>query len=393
MRHLARVRAMCLTERILCFLCLALLPVMGARGAPALQPAVVKGIDALFGAFDRDGSPGYALGVVKEGRLVFARGYGRANLDGNIPITAQTSFHIGSLSMQFTAAAVALTILDGKLTLETPVVTYFPEVAHFHSDLRIKHLLYFTSGLPEYTALPRASGFPWFSYYYFTTDEAVGSTLGAPAMEFPPGTKWEYSEVNYILLSKVVEQAAKVPFSAFVRHRIFEPLGMRHSVVEDDPTLIIPNRATGYVDRASVDIRQRLDAFGIHIREGTGYAQILHVSAISGCSGIYSTLEDLALWNESFETSRLAGPAFTGQMRQRMHFSHGKDDDAFGSVFGSFGGHEMIWFSGGDLDCSAFMARLPDEHLAVICLSNMPTGDAESKAKQVLALVLGTGGP
>ena len=104
------------------------------HGAQTLPPSVAERIDAIFAPFDRDGSPGYALGVVRDGQLVFAKGYGRANLDYNLPITPQTSFHLASLSKQFTAAAVALLILDGKLTLETPVATYFPEIARFHSD-------------------------------------------------------------------------------------------------------------------------------------------------------------------------------------------------------------------------------------------------------------------
>ena len=374
-------------------LVLALASPLAAQGPPALPPSVARGIDAIFAPFDRDGSPGYALGVVKEGTLVFARGYGRANLDYNIPITPRTSFHLASLSKQFTAAAVALLLLDEKLTLETPVYTFFPEVAHFHSDLRIKHLLYFTSGLPDYTTQPRISRLPWFSYYYYTTDEAIAATLRAPALEFSPGTQWEYSNVNYMMLTKVVEQVGGLPFSAFVRHRVFLPLGMQHSVVDDDTSIIIPDRATGYVNRADRRIRQELESVGIHIREGTGYAQLMRVSPHYGGSGVFSTIEDLSLWVGNFETNRLAGSAFTRQMQQRMRFAYDKDNDAFGQVFGTFAGREMIWFSGGDIDGSAFMARLPGEHLAVICLSNMPTGDAEGKAKQVLALLLGPDSP
>ena len=358
------------------------------HGAQTLPPSVAERIDAIFAPFDRDGSPGYALGVVRDGQLVFAKGYGRANLYYNLPITPQTSFHLASLSKQFTAAAVALLILDGKLTLETPVATYFPEIARFHSDMRIKHLLYFTSGLPEYTTLPRTSGAPWFSFYYFTTDEAIAATLNAPALEFAPGTRWEYSNVNYMILTKIVEQASGIPFAVFLQRRIFTPLGMSGSVLDDDTTLVIPGRATGYADRADGEIRRKLESVGIHIREGAGYAQLIRVSPHFGGSGVFSTLDDLARWNASFESNRLAGPAFTTQMLQRMRFAHDKDNDAFGQVFGTFAGREMIWFSGGDLDASAFMARIPSEHLAVICLSNMPNGNSEEKARRVLDVLL-----
>jgi CubicO group peptidase (beta-lactamase class C family) len=155
-------------------------------------------IDAIFTPYDHDGSPGYAVGVVKNGTLVYARGFGRADLDYNMPITARTSFHLASLSKQFTAAAVALLILDGKLSLDTPVDHFFPEVKKYGADLRIKHLIYFTSGLQEYTSLPRASGTPWFSFHYFTIDEAIAVSLRTRRLKFVPGTQWEYSNVNYM---------------------------------------------------------------------------------------------------------------------------------------------------------------------------------------------------
>jgi CubicO group peptidase (beta-lactamase class C family) len=364
-----------------------LLPTM-AFGSQPLPASKAAEIDKVFAPFDRDGSPGYALGVVKDGQIIFSRGYGRANLDYNAPITSATSFHLASLSKQFTAAAVALLILDGKLTLETPVADYFPEITHFHADLRIKHLIYFTSGLPEYTSLPRINGSPWFSYYYFTIDEAVAATLHAPSLKFAPGTQWEYSNSNFMLLAKIVERVSGMPLADFLHQRVFAPLGMDHTFLDDDTTMVVPNRATGYVERSDPDVRKQLESVGVHVREGAGYAQLLRVSPHYGGSGVFSTVEDLARWDDNFYTNKLAGPAFTTLMLKRIRFKHDKDNDAFGLVFGSFAGREMIWFSGGDLDTSTFMARLPSEHLTVICLSNMPTGDAEGKAKQVLSVLL-----
>ncbi|HYI00460.1 serine hydrolase domain-containing protein [Hyalangium sp.] len=146
-------------------------------------------IDALFAEHDRADTPGYAVGIIKDGRLVFAKGYGQANLDDQIPITPRTSFHLASLSKQFTAAAIALLILDGQVSLEDPVSKYLPETARFGPDLRVKHLLYMTSGLPEYMSLPRKSGMPWYSAYYFTREEALAATLSADKLDFAPGTR------------------------------------------------------------------------------------------------------------------------------------------------------------------------------------------------------------
>jgi CubicO group peptidase (beta-lactamase class C family) len=356
----------------------------------SLSAQQVGQINTLFSSFDRDGSPGYALGVVKDGALVFARGYGRADLDNNVPITPRTSFHLASLSKQFTAAAVALLILDGKLSFDTPVSKFFPKLSTYAADLEIKHLVYFTSGLPDYTSLPRVSTDPWFSFFYFTTDEAIAATLRAGKLKFAPGTQWDYSNVNYMMLAKIVEQVSNTSLSDFLATHVFGPLEMSDSQLNDDSTLVVPNRATGYADRSDLSIRKELLSVGIAVRPGPGYVRLPRISPHYGGSGVFSTIEDLAKWDANFYSDKLAGPQFTKLMLRREKFKHDKDNDALGLVFGDFDGRPMLWFSGADLDSSTFMARLPQEHLTVICLSNMPMGRAEDKARAVLSIVLNT---
>jgi len=221
-----------------------------------LSEADTSQVSAIFAPFDHDGSPGYAVGVVKNGKLVFARGFGRADLDHNVPITARTSFHLASLSKQFIAAGIALLILDRKLSLDSPVEKFFPEVKKYGADLQIKHLIYFTSGLPEYTSLRRPSGLPWFSFYYFTIDEAIAATLRTTKLKFVPGTRWDYSNVNYMLLAKIVERVSGMSLSEFLVARVFTLLGMTASQLNDDSTVVIPNCATGYADRSDERIRE-----------------------------------------------------------------------------------------------------------------------------------------
>lgn len=374
-------------SRFFLFLCL-MFSYTGVLAQESLRQQEQARIDAIFAPFDRDGSPGYAVGVIRNGKLVFARGYGRAELDNNIPITPKTSFHLASLSKQFTAAAVALLIAEGKLSLDTPVAEFVPEVKDFGADLRIKHLIYFTSGLPEYTSLPRQSGMPWFSFFYFTTDEAIATSLRAGKLNFAPGTKWEYSNINYMLLTRIVERASGMPFAEFLQTRVFKPLDMGASLLNDDSTAVIPNRATGYADRSDPEILKELASMGIHAHGGTGPVRLPRISPHYGGSGVFSTVEDLAKWDANFYTHRLAGKAFTEQMLHREKFAHDKDNDAFGLVHGDFKGRPMVWFSGGDMDTSTFMARLPNERLTVVCLSNRLGGDAEGKAKRVLDILL-----
>jgi len=360
-------------------------------GSAWVSQATQAKIDKLFALYAGPDSPGYALGLIKDGKLVFAKGYGQANLDDGIPISPSTSFHLASVSKQFTGAAVALLILDGKLSLEDPVSKYIPETAKYGDGLRIKHLVYMTSGLHEYTDLPRSSGDPWMTFYYFTRDEAIRTALKPDTLEFAPGTQWAYRNINYMLLTRIVEEISGEPFSTFMQQRVFAPLNMRHSDINDDTTLVIPNRATGYAPRSDPRLIKELADSGIQIRPGEGWVRLARVSPHYGGSGVFSTLEDLAKWDENWYSNQLAGPAFTELMNKQMHFQHDKYNDAFGLVWRELYGKAMLDYSGGDTDTSTYMARIPSEHFTVVCLSNMPLGDAEGKAHEVLEILHSAG--
>lgn len=185
-------------------------------------------------------------------------------------------------------------ILDHKLTLETSVADFFPEVKRFGADLRIKHLIYFTSGLPEYTSQPRTNGMPWFAYDYFTMDEAIEATLRARELKFAPGTQWDYSNVNYMLLARIVEKVSGRSLAEFLEQRVFAPLKMTDSRLDDDTSEVIPHRATSYASRSDPEVRKQLASVGIQIHKGGGWVRLLRVSPHYGGSGVFSTIEDLA---------------------------------------------------------------------------------------------------
>ena len=344
-------------------------------------------VDKVFAAYAGKDTPGYALGIIRDGEFVYARGYGQANLDDGIPITPETAFHLASVSKQFTAAAVALLVLDGKLSLSDPVAKYIPEAAKYGDGLRVEHLVYMTSGLHEYTDLPRASGDPWMSYYYFTRDEAIRTSLAQPKLEFVPGTKWAYRNINYMLLTKIVEVVAHEPFAQFMEGRIFAPLQMFHSEIDDDATEVIPHRATGYAPRSDARVQKELAAAGVTVRQGDGWVRLVRISPHFGGSGVFTTLNDLLLWDGNWYSGQLAGPKFTALMNARETFANGKDNDALGLVWREFYGHAALDYSGGDTDASTYMVRFPEQRLTVICLSNMPLGDAEGHAHAVLDLL------
>jgi CubicO group peptidase (beta-lactamase class C family) len=366
-------------------------PPFGKQGHPSpwLDAVQESAIDRLFSL--PSGSPGYAVALIKDGEFVFAKGYGLANLDDNIPITPETSFHLASLSKQFTAAAVTLLILDHKVALSDPVAKYLPEVSKYGKGLCIEHLVYMTSGLHEYTDEPRENRAPWMTFYYFTREEAIAAALKPDQLEFTPGTKWAYRNINYMLLTKIVEVVSHEPFAAFMQGRVFGPLGMSHSEINDDSTEIIPHRATGYALRSDPRLVKELAQVGVTIKPGAGWVRLVRVAPHFGGSGVFTTLDDLLSWDRNWYTGTLAGTQFTELMDKRMKFEHDKNDDALGLVWRSSYGYTMLDYSGGDTDTSTYMARFPEEHFTIICLSNMPLGDAEGRAHAVLDLLHGWG--
>lgn len=382
------------TLGITCLLCLFVLSSVAlaqpreVAEVAKVDEAISEKVNAIFSKFDRSGSPGYAVGIVKSGKIVFARGYGRANLDHNVRITPKTAFHLAGLSYQFTGAAIALLMMEGSLTMETPVADFFPEISKFGTNVRLKHLIYSTSGLPDYMSLPRPNGVPWFSFMYYTNADAIAATWRVDRLKFAPGAEKEYSAINYILLAEIVERASGMPLADFLEKRVFTPLGMSNTSVNDDSTLVIPNRATGYASRTDANVRQALKLMGVNVREGNGYMRLERISPPYGGTGVFSTIEDLAKWDENFYSSRLAGSAFTQKMLQETKLQNEQGTEGFGLIFGQFEGREMIWFSGESLDASTFIGHLSLEHLTVIVLSNLLGGDAEAKAKQVLKLLV-----
>lgn len=354
-------------------------------------------IDKVFAGYIHNDTPGYALAVIHDGAFAYAKGYGMANLDDAVPITPETSFHLASVSKQFTAAAIALLILDGKIALSDRVAKYIPQAAKYGDGLRIEHLVYMTSGLHEYTDLKRKSGMPWMSFYYFTRDEAIATSLAQDKLEFTPGTDWAYRNINYMLLTRIVEVVSHESFAQFMRERIFLPLGMTHTLIDDDTTEIIPHRATGYAERNNPRVAKELAQVGVSIHPDSGqpadrWVRLIRVSPHFGGSGVFSTLNDLLLWDRNWYAGTVGGAKFTTLMNTRKKFQHDKDDDAMGLVWRSFYAispdqYNALDYSGGDTDTSTYMVRFPERHVTVICLANMPLGDAEGHAHQIMDLL------
>src|SRR5262245_37868897 len=182
-------------------------------------------VDALFASYDKPGSPGCALGVIKDGKLIYTRGYGIANLEHNIPNGSQIVYDIGSDSKQFTAASALLLAAQGKLSLEDDVRKYIPELPTYQKPITIRHLLHHTSGLRDYAALFGLAGIN--TDDVSTEDDALKMIVRQKALNFTPGDEWLYSNSGYFLLSIIVKRACGKTLAEFAKEQIFDPLGMK----------------------------------------------------------------------------------------------------------------------------------------------------------------------
>jgi CubicO group peptidase (beta-lactamase class C family) len=348
-----------------------------------LSKQTITQIDKLFDSYNKPDSPGYAIGIFRNGKVLYKKGYGMANLDYNLPITPESVFNVASLSKQFTAACIALLILRDSLSLEDEVKQYIPEVAKYTYPIKVKHLVYMTSGIKEYHSLPHKNGLNWNLYDYFTVDTAIAVSLKEPTLEFEPGTKWAYSNVNYMLLTKIVEKVSGKRFAEFARENLFTPLGMQNTQFNDDVTEVIKNRATGYLPLDSAVVAESAKA-GYYIRPGKRYAQLHRNAPHYGGSGLFTSINDWYKWNQNFYDQKLGGKVFYELMHKRMKFAHSKDNDAFGLVHGTFNGQEIIWYAGGDLGFNSYVMRFPAQELTVVCFSNVnSSGGAEKYARQI----------
>ena len=223
-----------------------LLTLTTASSSPSVAPAELKAkVDGVFREYDRSDSPGCALGVYQDGKIVYERGYGMANLELGVANSPQTVFDIGSTSKQFTAFSIHLLAREGKLSLDDDIRKWVPEVPSYGPKITIRHLLHHTSGLRDYIEIMSLQGI---QEEDLTTDaDALAAIARQKAPNFPPGQEYLYSNTGFFLLSVVVKRASGESLRDFAAERIFGPLGMRHTQFNDSHTRIVPNRATGYV--------------------------------------------------------------------------------------------------------------------------------------------------
>ena len=350
-----------LTRRFALAAALATIPaLLLAQAAPAppqsherLDPAQQHAIDSAFSAYDKPGVPGCALGVFENGRIAYGRGYGWADLERAVPITTSTLFDIGSTSKQFTAASIALLVGDHKLSFSDEVRKYIPELPDYGAPLTIDHLMRHTSGLRDYAGLLALAGH---SLEEATTDsQALAIIVHQRQLNFPSGSRYEYSNTGYFLLSVIIRRVTGMPLADFARTRLFLPLGMTHTQYRNHFAMLIPGRALGYAPA---------DSDGQFRNSMSNWEQ-------TGDGALHLSIEDALQWDENFYSARVGGRAMIEQLQQRGTLANGDSISyARGLFIGKYRGLPRVEHGGDWIGYHAAYARFPTQHTSVLVLCN-----------------------
>ncbi|HTM49676.1 MAG TPA: serine hydrolase domain-containing protein [Bryobacteraceae bacterium] len=334
---------------------------------PPASPAAQL-VDKVFAAMDTKASPGCAVAAIKNGRILYARGYGMADLAHDIPIARGTVFNIGSESKQFTAASIVLLAQEGKLSLDDQVRKYLPELPDFGVPITIRQVVHHTSGLRDGFRLLELGGR---EYTEPASDADILAVMSRQKdLNFTPGSRFLYNTSGYVLLAEIVKRVSGQSLSEFTTARIFQPLGMKSTHFRDQPTEVVKNIAYGY------------RPFKNGFRLGGIYKGV-------GPTNLMTTVEDLALWDENFYHPRVGGLSMIEQMLERGKLSSGEPlGMAFGLFVDSYRGLTTVGFSGSDGGYRSNILRFPDRHFTAVCLCNLAAANPVALTQKLAEVYL-----
>jgi CubicO group peptidase (beta-lactamase class C family) len=365
-------------------------PVPGQRSTATGEEPTAK-VDALFAPLADTKSPGVAVLVRKDGRSVFSRGYGVRDLRSLAKIDPHTNFRLASCTKQFTAMAVMLLVHDRKLRYDDKLTDLFSDFPEYGQAITIRNLLNHTSGLPDYESLmearARTTSLPWTEEDQIVDEDVLGLLEQTKVGLFPPGTKWAYSNSGYVVLGLVVAKVSGKRFGEFLRQRIFAPLKMDQTIAYEKHRNVVADRAFG------------------HTQEGEGWKQTDQspTSATLGDGGVYSSLNDLAKWDEALERHTLLSesemlPALTpvkladnAPPKWPAHSDRPAGTPVsygFGWFLDPYRGHPRIWHYGETMGFRSYIERFTADKLSIIVLCNRTDLEPETLASQVASIYL-----
>jgi CubicO group peptidase (beta-lactamase class C family) len=344
--------------------------VAGQAPSPPLDAATAGRIDAIFAPWNSTASPGCAIGVSRHGKVVFARGYGMANLEHDAAISPDSIFHVASISKQFAAFSVALLAADGKLSLDDEVRKHLPEIPDFGTRITIRHLMHHTSGLRDQWTLQNYAG--WREDDVITEADVLTMASRQRGLNFDPGAEYLYSNTGFTLLGAIVTRVSGQSLREFAETRIFAPLGMSRTHFHNDHTMIVRGRTSAYQPRP-----------------GGGFRISIPVFDTDGATSLFTTVGDLLRWEQNFVDATVGGRSLIEQAQVSGRLNDGSQTGyGWGLSVGTYRGVRAVGHSGADAGYRADVVRFPDHELAIATFCNLSTTNPTDLTRQVADVLL-----
>ena len=330
--------------------------VENAMGAKGLGPAT---------------GPGCAISVTASDQLLFASGYGSADIEHRIPFGLQTVSESGSVAKQFMAASILMLAEQGRLSLADDIRKYLPEMPDYGHEIRIYDLMHQTSGLREWSTLAALRGYPRSYRKIYVLDDLLRLVSAQHALNFAPAERYEYSNSNYGLLTLILERVSGISANEFGQRYLFGPFGMRSTQWRDNHRTIVPNRAIGYRRTAS------------------GFEQAMPMESVYGHGALLTTVEDLQRWNSALLNGRLS-PFVTRHMLAPGKLRNGEQREYGGGIrLANHHGRAVYRHGGVTAGYTAQLWAFPAERVSIAFLCNVQPGDTGEIAADIADAALG----
>ncbi len=351
---------------------------VSVQAAEPISASQKRSIDELFSAYRVSGSPGCALGIIRDHQLWYTQGYGLASIEHNLPVVAETTvFDIGSTSKQFMAASILLLEQDGRLKLTDDIRKYLPEFPDYGATITLDHLLNHSSGIRDYINLMLLAGVH--EEDYTTEAQALQMLVRQKALDFSPGSEHRYSNSGYFLLSIILKRVTGQSWADFAKERLFKPLGMHDTRILDSHYTGVRNKASSYIPMGVVDGARQFGLLTSHWEQ-------------TGDGGVQTTVVDLAKWDENFYQPRVGGASLVDRLLEPGTLNNGETlGYARGLMLSGEGRERSVRHGGSWAGYRAELLRLPEQAFSVAVLCNVGNSDPSRLADAVRDAVLGPG--
>jgi D-alanyl-D-alanine carboxypeptidase len=341
-----------------------------ANAFAQVNEASFKKLDALFSEqVSKKKSPSYSVAVVQHGKVVYAKGFGMANLEDDVAATPSTVYRIGSITKQFTATMIMQLVKEGKLRVDDPFENILPEMPKAWAKVTVKNLLNHTSGIKSYTEIPDLFAGDAMKP---TNPAGIIKTVESSPMDFEPGAKWHYNNTGYELLGMIIEKLDKRPYADSLKARILTPLGMDHTYFTSE-SKVVPHRAQGYSwEKITFE-----------------HAHYLNMDWPYAAGSIESTVLDLAKWDAALYGEGVLPHAMLEQMWAPTNLTNGTTQKyGFGWQVDTMNGSPIVMHGGGIHGFTTFIRRSPTVGITVIVLTNSDgASNPEGLATEAMGIV------